>query len=187
MDIPWLRDGLQKFTDIFTHGQSVPLLVICLALAIAILAGCALPLLRRKRRRAGGALARGWVTRGPLLLRRRRAKKKPEHPRSPEWARVAMEHRRREPACVVCGYKGRKVQVHHIKPFHLHPQLELDPHNLITLCEARGRNHHLLLGHLNSWESYNEHIREDAKHFRHKSAREIRADAHWQKKVLQRP
>ncbi len=107
--------------------------------------------------------------------------------RSPQWARVAREHRLREPACVVCGYKGRKLQVHHIKPFHLHPQLELDPKNLITLCETRGREHHLLLGHLEAWESYNEHIREDATHFHHKTAAQIRADSRWQKRKAQRP
>jgi 5-methylcytosine-specific restriction endonuclease McrA len=109
------------------------------------------------------------------------------HERSPEWARVAREHRLREPACVACGYKGKKVQVHHIKPFHLHPHLELDPDNLITLCSARGKEHHLLLGHLDSWKSYNEHIREDAKRFYRKSAAQIRADIRWQKKMAARP
>ena len=107
--------------------------------------------------------------------------------RSPEWSRVAKEHLHREPACLACGYKGRKVQVHHIKPFHLHPQLELDPDNLITLCEARGREHHLLLGHLDAWDSFNEHIRADVKHFYRKTAAQIRADLHWRKKMAQRP
>jgi len=88
---------------------------------------------------------------------------------------------------VVCGYKGKKLHVHHIKPFHLHPQLELDPRNLITLCEARGRDHHLLLGHLGTWESYNEHIRDDVKRFHRKTAAQIRADAAWQRKMTQRP
>jgi len=100
---------------------------------------------------------------------------------------VAREHRHREPACAACGYKGKKLQVHHIKPFHLHPHLELDPQNLITLCEARGREHHLLLGHLDAWDSYNEHIRNDVKHFHRKTAAQIRADVHWQKKMAQRP
>lgn len=109
------------------------------------------------------------------------------HERSPEWHRVAREHLQREPACAACGYRGRKVQVHHIKPFHLHPQLELDPGNLITLCAARGREHHLLLGHLDEWASYNEHVRADVKRFYRKSAAQIRADAAWQKKVAQRP
>jgi len=109
------------------------------------------------------------------------------HERSPEWQHIAKEHRKREPACVACGYKGSKVQVHRIKPFHLHPQLELDPDNLITLCSARGREHHLLLGHLDSWESYNEHIRADAKHFHRKTAAQIRADVAWLKKLAHRP
>lgn len=107
--------------------------------------------------------------------------------RSPEWPRVEKEHLRREPACVACGYRGRKLQVHHIKPFHLHPQLELDPQNLITLCAARGREHHLLLGHLDEWESYNEHVRADVRHFYRKTAAQIRSDSAWQKKMAQRP
>jgi hypothetical protein len=116
-----------------------------------------------------------------------RVGKKHGQERSPEWDEVARAHRKREPACVVCGYRGRKIQVHHIKPFHLHPHLELDPDNLITLCEARGKHHHLLLGHLSSWHSYNEHVRVDAKYFRHKSAREIKASRRWLEKVEKRP
>jgi 5-methylcytosine-specific restriction endonuclease McrA len=107
--------------------------------------------------------------------------------RSPHWSRVADEHLLREPACVACGYRGRHVQVHHVKPFHLHPDLELDPNNLITLCEARGREHHLLLGHLDSWHSYNEHIRADAKHFYRKTAAQIRDDLRWRKLMVGRP
>ncbi len=107
--------------------------------------------------------------------------------RSPEWPRVAREHLLREPACAACGYRGPKLQVHHIKPFHLHPQLELDPRNLITLCAVKGREHHLLLGHLDEWESYNEHVRADVKRFYRKSAAQIRADLAWQKKMALRP
>ncbi|WP_165422930.1 HNH endonuclease [Ktedonosporobacter rubrisoli] len=113
--------------------------------------------------------------------------KKHGRERSAEWERVAREHRLREPACVACGYRGHKLQVHHIKPFHLHPELELDPNNLITLCEARGREHHLLLGHLGAWDSYNEHIRADIKHFYRKTAAQIRADVNWLKKMQLRP
>lgn len=107
--------------------------------------------------------------------------------RSPEWHRVEKEHLLREPACVACGYKGKGVQVHHIKPFHLHPQLELDPNNLITLCEVKGRDHHLLIGHLDNWESYNEHVRDDVKHFYRMTAAKIRADLKWLEKMKRRP
>ena len=149
---------------------------------------------RRRRHRAGNApLTRGRGIRGIRRVIKREIDhgahiaRKHGHERSSEWSRVQKEHLRREPACVACGYKGRKVQVHHIKPFHLHPQLELDPNNLITLCAARGREHHLLLGHLDEWASYNEHIRADVKRFYHKSSAQIRADLAWQKKMTQRP
>jgi 5-methylcytosine-specific restriction endonuclease McrA len=107
--------------------------------------------------------------------------------RSPEWPRVAHEHLSHEPACAVCGHRGRGLQVHHIKPFHLYPELELDPKNLITLCEIKGRTHHLLIGHLDDWESYNKRVREDAKRYSHQSATAIKANSTWQKEVSQRP
>jgi 5-methylcytosine-specific restriction endonuclease McrA len=106
--------------------------------------------------------------------------------RSPQWSRVEKEHLLREPTCMACGTR-KNLQVHHVKPFHLHPKLELDPNNLITLCEAKGKDHHLLLGHLDEWKSYNSNVREDVKRFYHKSAAQIRADIHWQKMVQQRP
>ncbi len=107
--------------------------------------------------------------------------------RSPQWSRVEKEHLMREPACVACGYRGHGLQVHHVKPFHLHPNLELDPRNLITLCEVKGRDHHLLLGHLDELESYNVNVREDVKRYHGKSADHIRGDAAWQKAVAKRP
>ncbi|EFH85825.1 HNH endonuclease [Ktedonobacter racemifer] len=107
--------------------------------------------------------------------------------RSPEWPRVAHEHLSHEPACVVCGHRGKGLQVHHIKPFHLYPELELDPNNLITLCEIRGRTHHLLIGHLDDWESYNKRVREDTKRYSHQSATAIKANPTWQKEAAQRP
>jgi hypothetical protein len=157
---------------------SLPILL--LALAVVLIGGVALVIPAKKARRSGRTRG-GKFDHGAHIARQH------GHERSPHWSRVAMEHRLREPRCVACGYKGKKLQVHHIKPFHLHPHLELDPQNLITLCEARGREHHLLLGHLDAWNSYNEHIRADAKHFYRKSAAQIRADLHWQKKMMQRP
>jgi len=157
--------------------------ILLLVVVVVFLVGIVLFQRRAKkaRHRGAGSLSRKRLDYGAHVAR------KHGRERSPEWARVAREHLLREPACVACGYRGEKVQVHHIKPFHLHPQLELDPDNLITLCEARGREHHLLLGHLDAWDSYNEHIRADAKHFFRKSAAQIRADLHWQKKMALRP
>ncbi len=157
----------------------VPLLVV----VIVLIVGCALLRPAKKARH----LRKRLLKKGHLVDHGAHVARRHGLERSSAWPRVALEHRLREPACVACGYKGKKLQVHHIKPFHLHPHLELDPHNLITLCEARGREHHLLLGHLDAWDSYNEHVREDIRHFHHKTAAQIRADLHWQKKMQQRP
>jgi hypothetical protein len=43
-------------------------------------------------------------------------------------------------------------------PFHIRPNLELDPSNLITLC----RGHHLYVGHNGNWKLWNPRVREDA-------------------------
>jgi len=175
--------------------MSSSLLVPLLGMIVIILVGIVLLQLtsRRRRRRVRG----GHHEERPLRRRAGGILKKIDHgarialehghARSPQWGRVEKEHLQREPTCVACGYRGHHLQVHHVKPFHLHPQLELDPDNLITLCTAPGREHHLLLGHLDEWKSYNEHIRADVKHFYRKSAAQIRADLKWQKKLLTRP
>src|ERR1035437_1990816 len=53
--------------------------------------------------------------------------------RSPEWPRVERLYRKLFPACAACG-SSKRPQVHHMKSFSQHPELELDPTNLITLC-----------------------------------------------------
>ena len=80
--------------------------------------------------------------------------------RSPQWPHVEKEHLRTNPACAACGSTTR-VQVHHIKPFHLQPELELDPNNLISLCMS-DLECHLKLGHGDNFKAYNPHIVEDA-------------------------
>ena len=79
--------------------------------------------------------------------------------RSPHWTKTRTEHLLIEPACMICGTK-KNLNVHHIKPYHKWPKLELVQKNLITLCETPGQNHHFILGHLRDWSSWNEHIRE---------------------------
>lgn len=80
--------------------------------------------------------------------------------RSPKWAAVRGAHLKRNPTCAACGSKDN-LEVHHVRPFHLFPNLELDPANLMTLCE-NGGNCHLMLGHLKNWKSYNIDVRKDA-------------------------
>lgn len=58
-----------------------------------------------------------------------------------------------------------------IHPFHLHPELELDPTNFITLCENGDKNIncHLIFGHFGSFkDGYNEGVVEDAKSWNEK-------------------
>jgi|SRR5579859_4179589 len=83
--------------------------------------------------------------------------------RSSEWPKVRKQHLEKFPKCEVC--EGIfKLNVHHKLPFHLHPELELDSTNLITLCESdhNGLNCHLAIGHLGSFKSYNKNVDTDA-------------------------
>jgi len=114
-------------------------------------------------------------------------KGKPAHLRSPQWHKVEKEHLAKKPACQWCGAKveldenGKpkkdvqpKLQVHHIKPFHLHPELELDPSNFITLCEEGGYlNCHLFHGHNGDWKSFNDKVREECEAHREDPERQI--------------
>lgn len=80
--------------------------------------------------------------------------------RSSRWPAVRAAHLRANPRCAACGTKD-KLEVHHIFPFFLHPELELVGTNLLTLCETGG-NCHLMIGHLKNWKSYNLEVRKDA-------------------------
>jgi hypothetical protein len=77
--------------------------------------------------------------------------------RSPQWPRVRREHLAKEPRCRWCG-GSVAPEVHHIIPFHLDRSRELDPTNLITLCEA-GTECHLDRGHFGNWKRFNLFIR----------------------------
>jgi len=121
------------------------------------------------------------------------------HPRSPEWPHVEKAHLEKQPHCACC-LPGTNVhagvQVHHKFPFHYcialgRPDLELDDRNLITLCEDEedkpGQNHHLLIGHLDSFASSNLDVEHDAMHVFHgMAAEQIKADPEWQKRVVAR-
>lgn len=99
----------------------------------------------------------------------------PAHmPRSGQWPKVRADHLKQSPTCTVCGGRS-KIEVHHIRPFHIHPELELDPANLITLCEDNGDgvNCHLFFGHLGNFKSFNADVVSNA--------------AEWRKKIAERP
>jgi len=78
--------------------------------------------------------------------------------RSPLWDETRKNYLAANPKCAVCGDTSN-VEVHHKFPFHYvvtlgRPDLELDERNFITLCEDTIHGHHLLIGHLDDWKSY---------------------------------
>lgn len=94
--------------------------------------------------------------------------------RSAHWPKIRAAHLLKEPRCQVCG-GSQTLEVHHVMPFDKSPELELDPENLITLCESGkgGLVCHLAVGHLGNYRSYNPQVRLDSKL--------------WAKKLKERP
>ena len=79
-------------------------------------------------------------------------------PRSINWKTVRKKFLITYPFCAACG-STKKLQVHHVIPFHIDKTLEFDFNNLICLCNSC----HFLFGHFNNWNKFNPDIREDAK------------------------
>ena len=83
-------------------------------------------------------------------------------PRSSKWPKVRASHLKARPECEACGQRD-SLEVHHIQPFHLRPDLELDPANLMTLC---GDPCHIVHGHLMAWARCNPTARTDVRTYR---------------------
>lgn len=84
-----------------------------------------------------------------------------ELPRSSQWPKVRNAYLLGNPCCAACG-TVYDLNVHHVISFHEHPDKELDPTNLITLC----REHHLHVGHRCpegncNWSCSNVNVREE--------------------------
>jgi hypothetical protein len=79
--------------------------------------------------------------------------------RSKDWPALRQKHLSEQPCCAACG-SCLKPEVHHIVPVHLDPSRELDPDNLITLCD---KYCHFVFGHLMNYRSWNIDIIKDAK------------------------
>lgn len=85
---------------------------------------------------------------------------KPMAARSPQWAKLRDEFLREHPTCAACGSRDYIVP-HHLMPVHLFPTLELDPANLLPLCEGT-RQCHFRIGHAFSWRHFNRFAAQDA-------------------------
>lgn len=110
--------------------------------------------------------------------------------RSTLWPGVERAFLKQHPSCAVCESRVG-LNVHHRVPFSYciplgRPDLEFDVRNLVTLC-TRGSDHHLLLGHLDLFASYNPTLEEDIQTFTSKTADDIRKDRTWKAKVRERP
>ena len=86
--------------------------------------------------------------------------------RSSLWSKIRDEFVMDHPVCAACNTKTA-LNVHHIIPFSVRPDLELDKANLITLC----REHHFRIGHdpdgpwkpaKPAWTRYNPNVRAHA-------------------------
>jgi hypothetical protein len=75
--------------------------------------------------------------------------------RSPKWPAVERAHLEKQPRCAACD-STKQLNVHHKLPFHLHPELELDPNNLITLC--MDNECHIEIGHGGNFKAYNPEV-----------------------------
>lgn len=89
--------------------------------------------------------------------------------RSPGWPKVRKAYLAAHPECAACGQRDpARLAVHHVYPVHAPggEKYELDPANLITLCDQPGGGCHLALGHLRDWRAWNPQIRADASWYR---------------------
>lgn len=80
--------------------------------------------------------------------------------RASGWSKVRKTHLKINGFCKNCG-KRKNLQVHHKVPFHVKPDWELEPANLITLCS--NPRCHLDKGHLGNFKSWNENVEFDCK------------------------
>lgn len=102
--------------------------------------------------------------------------------RSTHWPTVRSHFLKTHPTCF-CGCTTQ-VEVHHILPFHFcvthgRPDLELDPRNLITMCDCHAHQHHLLVAHYGSFESFNPDVVVLAVRFKGMTSDQIKACNIW--------
>jgi 5-methylcytosine-specific restriction enzyme A len=82
--------------------------------------------------------------------------------RSPRWNELKTTFILKNKFCAGCG-SIENLNVHHIKPFHAYPSLELVENNLIILCENKNLNCHFVLGHFMNWRKINKGVIGDCK------------------------
>lgn len=81
-------------------------------------------------------------------------------PRDPHWHRDSRLWLRGK-VCAATGWSVQ-LQVHHKRPFHLFPELEMDPDNWIALTECPAFEAHFEIGHFRNWKKWNPNVDADA-------------------------
>ena len=71
----------------------------------------------------------------------------------PSVRRAMRKHKKENPDCAFCG-RTLGTHVHHKLPVKFYPELAGSSNNLMTLCG--GGDCHLIVGHMGSWQTYNE-------------------------------
>lgn len=82
--------------------------------------------------------------------------------RSPKWSKFRDKCVKEHPFCAACN-GTKELQAHHIKPFHIYPELELEKKNIIILCMAPSHYCHFVLGHAFRWDDWNPKVELSAK------------------------
>lgn len=77
--------------------------------------------------------------------------------RSPKWPAVRRACLKAHPKCECCGHDA--TAVHHVQPFHVYPDRELDPLNLAAVCDKC----HFTIGHPCNWQRWNANFWETVK------------------------
>lgn len=92
-------------------------------------------------------------------------KLKPKLARSNNWTTIRRNHLKQQPTCQACNTKTKLI-VHHIIPVHIDKDKELDPSNLITLCENPNSGYcHFIFGHLAiNWWKWDPNVTENVTH-----------------------
>lgn len=83
-------------------------------------------------------------------------------PRGSGWKKARDAHIKTHPNCAACG-RTKNQEVHHVKSFSEHPELELDPENMRTLCADPC---HIVWGHLMNFSLINPDIDEHCSMYR---------------------
>lgn len=89
------------------------------------------------------------------------------------WQSLRKEVIRCYPECSMCE-TNKDLEVHHIQPKHIKPNLTLSWDNLIVLC----KDCHLHLGHGNNFKNYNANIVEISEYSR-KNRKILKAGDPW--------